>query len=57
LESLRDRCRQNTLLLLGENCRIISAMENGTLINWSPERLDRLKALVSELQALLEVSS
>jgi hypothetical protein len=54
MESLHDRCRQNTLMLLAENRRIITAMENGTLINWSAERLDRLQALVSELEALLE---
>jgi hypothetical protein len=54
MESLRDRCHQNTLMLLAKNRRIISAMENGALINWSSDRFDRLHALVSELEALLK---
>jgi hypothetical protein len=53
MQSLKDRARENMLELLTENRRIMRAMESGTQVNWSAEELARMKALVTELEALL----
>jgi hypothetical protein len=55
VETLLDRARENTLILIDETIGIISAMEAGILINWSPQELDRLKAVVAEHQRLLQM--
>ena len=55
METLLDRARGNTLILIDETRGIISAMETGILINWSPQELDRLKAVVSEHKGLLQI--
>jgi hypothetical protein len=55
VETLLDRARENTLILIDETSGIISAMEAGILINWSPQELDRLKAVVAEHQRLLQM--
>ena len=53
MPSLKDRARENMLEVLAENHRIIRAMESGTQVNWSAEELARMKALVTQLEALL----
>jgi hypothetical protein len=55
VETLLDRARENTLTLIDETLGIISAMETGILINWSPQELDRLKAIVAEHKRLLQM--
>ena len=55
MDNLLDRARENTLVLIAQSRGIISAMESGILINWSPQELDRLKALVAEHERLLQM--
>jgi hypothetical protein len=55
METLLDRARENTLILIDETRGIISAMEMGILINWSPQKLDQLKEMVAEHERLLQM--
>jgi hypothetical protein len=55
VQTLLDRARENTLILIDETRGIISAMETGILINWSPQEFDRLKAVVAEHERLLQM--
>jgi hypothetical protein len=57
METLLDRARENTLILIDEALRIISAMETATRMNWSRHELDRLKTLVAEHERLLQMYS
>jgi hypothetical protein len=53
-ESLLDRARENTLFLIEQNRRIVTATESGTQPNWSVEEVIRLRMLTTEHEALLE---
>jgi hypothetical protein len=55
VQTLLDRARENTLILIDETRGIISAMETGILINWSPQEFDRLKAVLAEHERLLQM--
>jgi hypothetical protein len=55
METLLDRAQRNTVTLIEETRSIVSAMEAGVLINWSPQELDRLKAIVAEHERLLQM--
>jgi hypothetical protein len=54
MESLLDRARKNTLFLIEQNRRIITAIESGTQFSWSLEEGVRFRALTAEHEALLE---
>ena len=55
MNSLVDRAREISILSLDETRCIISAIEDGILINWSGEDLERLKAQAAEHERLLKM--
>jgi hypothetical protein len=54
MRSLLDRCREQTSLLQEELRRGIEFIESGTRLDATKEELERMKTMLSELDALVE---